>query len=78
MESVEVTARFEKDGRVVPLYLVWQGHRYTIDNTGRQWQAQDGWHILSMTASGRMFELVFIAAENRWLLGRVQPDRMLG
>ena len=78
MESVEVTARFEKDGRVVPLCLVWQGHRYTIDNTGRQWQAQDGWHILSMTASGRMFELVFIAAESRWLLGRVQPDRMLG
>jgi hypothetical protein len=78
MESVEVTARFEKDGRVVPLYLVWQGHRYTIDNTGRQWQASDGWHILTMTASGRMFELVFMAAENRWLLGRVEPHRMLG
>jgi len=78
MESVEVTARFEKDGKVVPLYLVWQGHRYTIDNTGRQWQAADGWHILTMTASGCMFELVFIAAENRWLLGRVEPDRLLG
>jgi hypothetical protein len=78
MESVEVTARFEKDGKVVPLYLVWQGHRYTIDNTGRQWQTPDGWHILTMTASGRMFELVFIAVENRWLLGKVEPDRLLG
>lgn len=77
MESVEVTARFEKDGKVIPLYLVWQGHRYTIDHVGRQWQAPDGLHILVMTPSGRMFELVFISAENRWHLGRIEPDRML-
>ena len=78
MESVEVTARFEEDGKIIPLSLVWQGQRYELDNTGRQWQASDGWHILTMTASGRMFELVYIAAERRWLFGRVEPDRLLG
>jgi hypothetical protein len=77
MDSIEVTARFEKDGKVIPLYLVWHGHRYTIDNIGRQWPASDGLHILVMTPSGRMFELVFVASENRWLLGKVEPDHML-
>ena len=77
MESIEVTARFEKNGKVIPLNLVWRGHRYTIDNLGRQWQAPDGLHILVMTSSGRMFELIFLSAESRWVLGKVEPDRML-
>ena len=73
MELIEVTARFEKDGKVIPVYLVRQGHRYTIDSIGRQWQAADGLHILVMTATGRMFELVFNPAESRWYLGKVAP-----
>lgn len=77
MEAIEVTAHFDKDGKVIPLHLVWRGQRYTIDNIGRQWQAPDGLHILGMAPSGRMFELVFVSAENRWLLGKVGPDNML-
>jgi hypothetical protein len=77
MESIEVTARFEKDGKIIPLSFVWHGHRYTVDNTGRRWQAEDGLHMLTMTASGRMFELVFLAGENRWLLGSLEPNRIL-
>jgi hypothetical protein len=77
MESIEVTARFDKYGKVIPLNLVWRGHRYTIDNLGRQWQAPDGLHLLVMTSSERMFELIFLSAESRWVLGKVEPDRML-
>lgn len=77
MEPIEVTARFDKNGKVYPLYLVWKGHRYTVDNTGRQWQAQDGLHALVMTPAGRMFELLFVPSESHWYLMKVHPDPMV-
>lgn len=77
MEQIEVTARFEKNGKVVPLYLVWKGHRYTVDNMGRQWQAADGLHTLVMTPTGRMLELLFVTSESQWYLIKVHPDLMV-
>jgi hypothetical protein len=77
MERIEVTARFDKNGKVIPLFLVWKGHRYTIDNLGRQWQAADGLHALVMTPTGRMFELLFVTSESQWYLIKVHPDLMV-
>jgi hypothetical protein len=77
MEQIEVTARFDQEGKVIPLYLVWKGHRYTVDNLGRQWRAADGLHMLVMTPTGRMFELLFVSSERLWYLSKIQPDRMV-
>jgi hypothetical protein len=76
MQPVEVTARFGPDGKIIPLRFRWQGGLYPVESTGRRWQVEDGYHILVMTAGGRMFELLFIAQENRWYLAQAGGIRM--
>jgi hypothetical protein len=68
MEAIEVTARWLPRGEVIPLSFTWRGHHYPVESTGRRWQDEQGEHILAMTPEGRVYELVFQAAEKRWLL----------
>jgi hypothetical protein len=68
MDPIEVTARFELDGKVTPLRIKWKGHDYLIEGTGRRWQAQDGLHLLVMAAGERVFELLFIPKDGQWFI----------
>ena len=42
MEPVEVTVRFDRQGKAYPLRFVWDGQPYTVTSTGRRWQDQAG------------------------------------
>lgn len=77
MEAIEVTARFDTSGRVIPLSFTWQGSTYLVDSTGRRWQNQNGQHILVMVPSGRVFELIYVPSRNRWYLGRSGEGRFV-
>jgi hypothetical protein len=68
MEAVEVTARYDKEGKVTPLRFTWQGREYMVEGTGRRWQAQDGLHLLVMAAGERVFELLFVPQNGRWFI----------
>lgn len=68
MEAVEVTVRYDKEGKVTPLRFTWQGREYMVEGTGRRWQAQDGLHLLVMAAGERVFELLFVPVEGRWYI----------
>jgi hypothetical protein len=68
MELIEVTARFDTEGRVTPLQIAWKGSLVPIDSTGRRWEAEDGQHILAMLPGDRVIELVFKPVESRWYL----------
>jgi hypothetical protein len=68
LEAIEVTARFERDGKVIPLRFTWKGREYSVEGTGRSWHAEDGLHILVMAAGERVFELVFVPAQGRWFI----------
>ena len=76
VQPVEVTARFAPDGKVTPLQFRWRGSLYTVESTGRRWQADDGCHILVLAGGGQMFELVFTAADNRWYLAQARSAPM--
>jgi len=77
METIEVTARFDKNGDIHPIQLRWQGRKYLVEAAGRRWQAQDGLHILVLTPSRRAFEICFNAAEGRWYMVQTPSERML-
>jgi hypothetical protein len=77
MESIEVVARFDQQGKVYPLSLRWQGRDYLVEATGRRWQAADGLHILLLTPSGRAFEVRYLAADNLWFMVKAPSDRIL-
>jgi hypothetical protein len=68
LDPVEVTARFDREGRVTPLRFTWQGRDYPVEGAGRRWKAEDGLHILVMAAGERVFELLFDPAQGRWFI----------
>ncbi len=77
METIEVTTRFDREGRVTPLGFTWQGVAVRVDSTGRQWRSPDGLHVLCGTPDGRVYELVFQVDTGRWLLAPpsgMRPD----
>jgi hypothetical protein len=68
MEPIEVTVRFDIQGKANPQQFVWNGRVFPVTSTGRRWQDQAGQHVLVMTAEAIAFELVFDLQEMRWYL----------
>lgn len=69
METIEVTARFDLEGRITPLQFTWQGRTYTIDSTGRRWEDDARRRrFLVMAPVERVFELVFDPSDLRWFV----------
>jgi hypothetical protein len=77
MEIIEVTARFTVEGKVLPLQVLWNGRDFSIESTGRRWEAEDGLHILAMLPGDRVVELLFTRGDSRWYLRPVGPGRGL-
>jgi hypothetical protein len=73
VEAVEITVTVDAEGRVRPLRFKWRGRAYRVESVGRSWEDTAGLHVLVMTASGRMFELLGAAA-GRWYLAGAAPD----
>jgi hypothetical protein len=72
-ERIEVTAKFDADGRVTPLRFIWKGRRYRIDTYGRRWEDTQGLHILVMIPRGRVFQLLFDRQAGMWFLEKSPP-----
>lgn len=72
MEPIEVTVRFDMQGKAYPQAFVWDGRTYPVTSTGRRWQDQAGQHlllhVLVMTVEAKTYELVFDPHEVRWYL----------
>ena len=66
----EVEARFADDGRITVRRFAWRRRAYVVVSHGRQWVAQDGQHLLVMTAGERVFEIVYDEATGQWRLAR--------
>jgi len=73
MESVEVTARFDLQGKIIPVSFTWKERKYSVDSTGRRWDDKNGLHILVMVPIDRVFELVFDPEVGIWFLKRSGP-----
>lgn len=71
MEAIEVIARFDSQGGMIPLRFIWQGDTYVVDSIGRRWVDDAGQHILVMIPTGKVFELIFTPLEGRWYLERI-------
>lgn len=77
MEVIEVDARFDTQGKAIPLRMTWKGQTYTFDSIGRRWEDEKGQHILVMIPAGQVYELLFVSGEGRWYLLRAGNQRML-
>ena len=75
MDTTEVEVRFDAKGDIIVLSFAWHGARYPVTSQGRQWDTDDGWHILVMTTGDRVFELVW-GGRGPWQVQRA-PGREL-
>ena len=73
-EAVEVVARFDESGKVIPRSFVWESVKRPILSLGRQWVQDGDRHFLVMTGEAQVYELVYRSAEMRWYLLRKPQD----
>lgn len=74
-ESVQVTCRFDPQGRIYPLSFTSKGSHYAISSVGRQWDDSAGKHILVMDQTDQVHELLYITRSGQWLLS--QPGKRI-
>ncbi len=59
VEQVQVSARWKHEGTFEPQQFSWRGKMYRVESTGRDWEDQEGFHVLCMVGGGQVFELIF-------------------
>lgn len=70
MEQIDITTRFSREGKVIPLEFTLGGKTIGILNVGRQWDTEDGKHLLVMDAQENTYHLFFALADLSWYLIR--------
>jgi hypothetical protein len=79
-KTVLVETHIAADGQITPLSFIWNGRRYRISDTGRQWDETDGsvqWRCYLVRAGSQPFELRLDPANGTWLLARTwMEDRI--
>jgi hypothetical protein len=73
-EPIAVEARFDPDGRIVPLAFLWKGQRIPVHTQGRQWRDEGAYHFLVMDPGQQVYELVFSPSDSTWKLVRAPAD----
>ena len=72
--TISVTASINQSGQVTPTALTWQKNHYNIVTVGRQWDTENGRHILVETGGGDRFEILLARTDLRWYLKRAWRD----
>ncbi len=73
-KTVDVVARFDKSGKIIPKSFEWRGVKHTILSLGRQWVQDGNWHFLVMASAEEVYELVYQSEEMRWHILRTPQD----
>ena len=79
MEQIDITTRFSREGKLIPLEFTLGDKKIRILDIGRQWETEDGKHILVMDGQENTYHLFFALADMRWYLIRDQisfPDKV--
>ena len=66
MEKIDITTRFSKEGKLIPLDFTLGDEVIGILNIGRQWDTDDGKHILVMDYQENTYHLFFNIPDLSW------------
>ncbi len=75
-DPISVTCSIDNQGHTTLQSLSWQGRQHTIVATGRQWEAEDGRHLMAEAADGTRFELQLQRQNLIWHVRRVWRAQM--
>jgi PncC family amidohydrolase len=76
IKAVEVVAKVDSKGRMIPKRFKWNKHDFYVDSIGRRWVDKAGEHILVMVQPhDRVYELLF-TPEGGWLMAKTPQNRL--
>ncbi len=75
-EPVRVVAAMDDEGRITPQKMTWQERRYPLVAVGRQWDEDDGRHVLVESAAGARFELLLSRRDFVWRVKKVWREQL--
>ena len=75
-EPIMVTASIDLDGQTIPKSISWQGEKYTLTAVGRQWETDDGRHVLVEAANGDRFEIQLSRKDLLWYMKRAWQEEL--
>jgi hypothetical protein len=70
MKKIDITTRFKPDGSLIPIEFIIDNEPVRILDVGRQWDSDDGKHILVMDFQGQAYHLFFQLHDLSWYLVR--------
>lgn len=70
-DPVKVLCSMDDQGHTIPQTVTWQDKPYPIVTVGRQWDEDDGRHIMAEAADGTRFELQLQRDNLIWYVRRV-------
>lgn len=73
-DPIAITVSMDENGRITPTRLTWRSRQYTLVGVGRQWESNEGRHILVEAAGGERFEIRLLRKDLRWYLHRVWQE----
>jgi hypothetical protein len=66
MERIEVTTRFRVDGSLTPIEFSAGESAVKVRDVGRQWDSEDGRHVLVMDHQSKVYHLLFQLSDLSW------------
>jgi hypothetical protein len=76
-EPISVTCSIDDQGHTNLQSLTWQGRQYTIVAVGRQWDEDDGRHVMAEAADNTRFELQLRREDLIWRVKKVWRAQIL-
>lgn len=70
MEKIEITTRFNREGKLIPLEFILGDDQIRVLNIGRQWETEGGKHILVMDHQENTYHLFFDLTDLSWYIIR--------
>ncbi|MCJ7717260.1 MAG: hypothetical protein MUO54_12180 [Anaerolineales bacterium] len=70
MEKIEITTKFKRDGSLIPIEFLIENQSIQILDVGRQWETEDGKHILVKDFQDQTYHLFFQLQDLSWYLVR--------
>jgi hypothetical protein len=68
MEKIEITTKFKRDGSLIPIEFIIDNKPIRILDVGRQWESDEGKHILVMDFQSQTYHLFFQFQDLSWYL----------
>jgi hypothetical protein len=76
-ELISVTCFIDAQGHTNLQNLTWRGKQYTIVAVGRQWDEDDGRHVMAEAADNTRFELQLRREDLIWRVKKVWRAQIL-